>query len=586
MRRGHWLKPNAKTVIPHFHLCVATSIAPIAGEPDNHALVEVRWSQLLWDKGKLEVAMSGQGNHPDHFWDWCDEELTATPTTWIWFNKPEQDLPALLFTDLVHAGDFVRQYWVWGNPPVIVVGKLFGKSVKIVSPTNFLEDVVEDYETIHPPASAITTLDDGTDLGLHSRARWDLVRCRQAVTSILTFVHREDLGHLRTTIGGQSLQAYRHLHLPGKIGVHDNVQALHLERECPLGIPIECPRTGQIPGPIYVVDVNAIYPYVMANYPYPRKLLWYSEFDDVEQLQKTAETHLLIARVTGYDEDSQYLVKRGHAYEWSNSLLCDVLAGPDLDRALTRGKIKHVHQCAAYEGAGVFASWGLWAWELRQRYKERGDRLESCVAKALTVALWGQFAARLERWVPYPDHPPLTTEYGIFWDHKLNGDKIRCRAIAGVVDRFETREEPDNSMPAISAFVAAYARMYMTNLTRFLDPADIVYQSADAVHVTAKGYQRFCSLGLVEADCFGGLKLDHVAKEVFIEAPNVYCHDGLWKYAGRHQAAYQTGPTTWQWESPDRLSSAVLRPMDGRVRMNRHQVAVESASVPEPPAMP
>lgn len=579
MRRGHWLRPNHRTTIPPVHFCLATSSRPVKEGFAERELHGAALVELTWTAGRAEMGVPLVINDARLIWHYLEHHLPAKGTAWIWCLDPDQDIPLLGFTDLVERKVFVRDWWVWSQNVVLASGKLAGKKVKIQGVANWLDTIMGELDAIYPPFAACWPDDSAACDADGGQARSEVTRCAYFVGEVLSFVHREDLGNLRNTVGGQALQSYRHLHLQHPIDIHANKQALTLERSAALGFPVRCPVRGHYNAPLYVVDVNALYPWVMRNYPYPCKLHSYSETDDVPRLKELAANYLLVARVSGEDAQREYLVKRDNKCVWDYRLERDVLCGPDLDSALTRGTITHVHETAVYSGALLFEQWGQWAWDLRQRYKQRADAVGDAIAKALSVALWGRFAARSERWEAYDQCPAPMTRYGYFVHHPVDGPPAVCRAIAGVVDMLKDKTEPGDSAPAIAAFVACYARTFMDGIIALAGRDNLVYQVADALHVTEAGYEKLSAAGLVVAGQFGALKQVRRVEEAYYHGPNTFQHDGAWTQAGRLADADQVGEHEWAWESVESISSSIVQPPRGTVNVVPHRVTLSSELV-------
>jgi hypothetical protein len=564
-RNPHSMRPNPGTVIPENHLCVATGVRPFAATPTTVVLASVDMIQLHFVQGECTSQPLGGAMGSHDFWSKLSSYVNPKSQAWVWFLCPRQDLQALHFQWLVESGGFRRRFWYWSDPPVIIDGTLYGKPVRLLGLENWLPAGSIDADMLGANAGDGSEFDPGTGADYKSVAQYQCAELARAVSDLLAFAYREDLGHLKSTVGSQSLQSFRHLNLPeGKISVHANPAALELERSAPLGFPIEMVR-GPARSAITVLDVNSLYPYVMGNYPYPRHLLWYSEDISVEDVRRQSANALIIARVTLEDSGARYMVKEDDECKWATGRLQATLAGPDFDRALTRGVIRRVHRAAAYEGAGLFCQWSAWAWALRQRYADGRSPVCKTVAKSLGVALWGRFALQLQRWVaadeiPCPDNEP----YGEFWYDAGKGG-VKCRAIAGIVDRLETREEPYDSLPSVSAFVAAYARNYMTGLRAIAGEKNVVYQCNDALHVTPDGRAALVGAGLVDAARFGALKIDHEAARAHYLAPNVYQHDGELTVSGIPGVATEVEPGRWEWRSLARLSSAITAQPSVRV---------------------
>src|SRR5271154_4383994 len=212
MAQYHWLKKNPHTKIPQRHICVATVAKPHKHDPDLLQLAA--WGMVAGDfvGGKWVETDSCSDVPQETFWINLREQLAHKGKTWIWLLCPRVDLPCLRFTEQIESGSFSRRYWVFADPPVIIDGYLHARSVRIVGLANWLPG---DSFEIDVMANGEASL-HGYNTGHGSTSRYcaeHLAKATaKAVGRILATVHREDLGHLRNTVGGQSLQSYRHLH--------------------------------------------------------------------------------------------------------------------------------------------------------------------------------------------------------------------------------------------------------------------------------------------------------------------------------------------------------------------------------------
>jgi DNA polymerase type B, organellar and viral len=581
VRRAHWLRPNPNTVIPSRHLVVGTVVRRSSEASDRWELAAAAFQPLFAFGSRVTPGEPRVHTSDLDFWTDLRWYCHSPGQTWIWLAQPSQDLPALRFEGLIQSRLFTRDWWTWSDPPVILSGMLYGRRVMVVGIGNWLSD----WQSSEPNAALwCENRANAASPSVGDRkaaARLAVGSAASAVAGILRFVHREDLGHLKPTVGGQSLQAFRHLYPPDRLLIHDNVSALGLERDAALGQPIRQDARGEIPGPIYCCDVNSLYPWVMYSYPYPRKLLWHVERPTVERLRDSAAQCLLIARVSGYDPQREYLVQRDQACRWESDLRSDVLVGPDLDSALSRGVISEVHAAAGYEAAMGFEGWGQWAWELRQRYRDDDSDYYRELAKMLGVALWGAFAGRNSRWAA-SDHPhPDGQLYGRFTACTVDGQLEEYRVIAGVVDRLDHQCEPDNSCPQLSAYVACYARMHMDNLRAIAGAGNVLYQCADALHVNQAGLAAFVHAGLIAPNDFGQLKVSHTWASVYYHEPNIYRGDDEWTCSGRAVRAVEIPGSRWEWESLESLSAWTTHQPAGWLPAATHRVELRAA---EPPA--
>jgi DNA polymerase type B, organellar and viral len=570
MRRAHWLKGNPVTRIPRHHICIATTVRPFLRDSDDRVLDRVCIRVGHWDSGRWVEAGCSIHSNTASFTESMMTLLDAMRSAWVWMLRPAQDMPALRFTQRVAEGQIVRKWWVWGDPPVIVSGKWFGKPVTILGVPNWV-DVRRACDELELPPARCSTYAVNAVSPFDSPSYWEGARCSALVGRILKFVNEEDLGHLRPTAGGQAMQSYRHLHLgEQKILVDNHRSALALERSCAIGFPVCCTARGRISDPTYVVDVNSLYPWVMHAYSYPRKRTYFGTCASVDALRQSMQQYVCIAQVWGRDPQRTYLVQAGHRCVYTDLLQGETICGPDLDSFVTRGCCYRVGLVACYDAAPLFNAWGQWAWDMRMRYRARGDALGEMLAKSLSVSLWGKFAGTLGQWGPLPPGTKPPGDYGRWPLLVASGEVRECRSIAGIHEMLAEDVEPDISCPAISAFVAAYARTYMEGLRAIAGAEEVRYQCADALHVTHLGYMRLHGHRLIRPGDFGALKCAGPFTDACYVAPNVYRIGGRWVYAGRPVDARETAEGGCEWESPARLSQSVYSPMTGRVRMYHH----------------
>jgi hypothetical protein len=202
---------------------------------------------------------------------------------------------------------------------------------------------------------------------------------------------------------------------------------------------------------------------------------------------------------------------------------------------------------------------------MRQTAKAAGDAVGAAVAKSLAVSLWGQFAARLSRYVSTSEVPaPPGMEYGAF-DWLRYGGRVPCRVIAGQVDRLEERAEPTDAMPSVAAFVATNARTYMDGLKTLIGAENVVYQCADSLHVTDSGLRAALLADLVRPGVMGALKIVRTVRRPVYLAANTHILDGELTAAGIYGRAEEISPGKFRWRLPSRLLQTCLVPPSGLV---------------------
>jgi len=152
------------------------------------------------------------------------------------------------------------------------------------------------------------------------------IYCRQDVNVMLQgwkirrrYILDNDLGQMKSTIASQSFTTFRYRFMTQEIRRHRQPEVLWLERDAYRGGRSEAFYVGRVPDPpTYKLDVNSLYPYVMANHVYPYEVAGVLDRVTLTQLRKLMETYSVIANVDLVADEPVSLC--GHSAGTSTSL--------------------------------------------------------------------------------------------------------------------------------------------------------------------------------------------------------------------------------------------------------------------------
>ena len=327
----------------------------------------------------------------------------------------------------------------------------------------------------------------------------------------LDFLKEEKLGSLRYTISSQSFQCFLSNHYEGNIAIHNNQEAINLERFSYKGARTEAFRLGKIKGMSYKLDINKMYNFFMKNERYPIKLRYYSNIDkinfaQVKRIMNNKEKYLVIIDVTIKINENKFGFKQKGRLIFPTGTFRTGLTSPEI-ALLNQSEIVKIHQIAVYDSAILFKSFCTKFEELQYRFKEEKNDIYLYLAKLFPNTLYGRFGM-LKREV---------TEF-YFEDINYNGiinyynQKDEYEGfIFKYNDKFflqhKTRVESHNSFPAICAFVTAYARCYM-NLFLQKYKGEIYYCDTDSIFCSEKVYLEMLKDGFIDEKELGKWKLE------------------------------------------------------------------------------
>lgn len=387
---------------------------------------------------------------------------------------------------------------------------------------------------------------------LRRYCRRDTAIVREAVLGLIRFLREPDatgrpFGTWAETISSVAFKAYRLRFMRYPIELHCDPVAEALERASYHGGRTEAFYIGRdCPLPVYDVDANSLFPSVMLDRLFPRRLLQVRE-GDLGALRSTVETGGLVIAdiVVSVDRPSLPFV--------SDKLLFPVgtfrttLCSPELEVAFREGRVHEVGAWSVYEGAPLFTDYVAHVYAARLQAREEGREAVSILFKYLGNCLYGKFGQKRENWLclgPAPPGSPLvaTQEFvgaeGVTMTERIFGGQ-RWVADGPAAEAF-------NSFPAIASFVTSYARVVLLGAMRVAgdydphlgetDPRagrEFYYCDTDSLFLSQRGYDRLLAAGMIHAKALGRFKLERVGTErVRFDGAKFYEFDALRRRKG------------------------------------------------------
>jgi hypothetical protein len=338
--------------------------------------------------------------------------------------------------------------------------------------------------------------------------RRDVEVLYMALRKIWKWLDSEGVKTFMPTRAGQAMQIFDQLYDGSKIIRHDNQKASMLERQGYYGGRTDLWHVGTVKGPIYQLDVNSLYPYVMQQNLYPHELVEHLEWDGKRSLPIPADGECCTAEVLLQTSTHTYPVRNKKGTYFCKGKVRTVLAGPELVQAIQRGHVKKVLRLNRYRLANLFEGFITHYWESRRKAQIEGDDVANWIIKLLMNSLYGKFGQKTGEWV-YHDPGGLKGEYGQGW---VAGGGIpedtSYQVIDGKVFYRCERDEARKAFVAIASFTTAYARQYMETLKEMMGSGTYYYQATDSLYVDNEGYNTFKDKGMIDSSKLGSLKLE------------------------------------------------------------------------------
>jgi hypothetical protein len=367
----------------------------------------------------------------------------------------------------------------------------------------------------------------------------------RAVCNWSDFLRDEDMGKYCLTVASQAMQTFRHRYLAEDILIDADTKALEIARASYHGGRVECNYVGVLKGPLYLVDINSLYPYVMATYEFPTKLIATSIKPSFVEVRNIVERYLCCARVTVETtlpmvprvEDGKltFPVGRFDAY----------VTTPELVYLLEHEQMLEVTEIAVYEKSRPFVHFVQDLYQRRVNARANGSLVEAEHYKLLLNSFSGKWGQNGIKWTTVDRTDDSDVRFWPVVDAQKN-TVTHYRQWDGLIQRKDTCPESRESHPAIAAHITAHGRMVLWALMRKIPPKHYFYCDTDSLLVSEEGFKHVEES--ISDVILGGLKLVGEYSQGVIYGCKDYVLDGVRTCKGIRNQAVEIEPNTYRQE--------------------------------------
>ena len=328
-----------------------------------------------------------------------------------------------------------------------------------------------------------------------SPARWDAY-CRRdvkvMVRMVLTwmdFLKSNDLGGFAPTLAAQCFRTFRHRFMSHEIIIDADERSHVLSREAYHGGRVECFKLGRQEGPITGVDINSMYPSVMAENDYPHKLLGTYESQDQGRWGRLVKDFCIVARCVVHADAPCYPAMIDGRLNFPLGEFATTLCTPEIVLAMERGELLSMTDMSVYEKAPIFSAYVNFMWTRRLQAQDEGDAVSDWLFKHLGTNLYGKFG---QTGMVYETSDHIEDKR-CFKTDIYDADKgkwMKLRALGGLLQVMSREGESSHSFPAIAAHVTAYGRVLLWRYIERAGIRNLLYTDTDSLYLTAAGARR------------------------------------------------------------------------------------------------
>ncbi len=493
-----------------------------------------------WTKGKWFYFTTA-----DAFWTWLGDIVPNKTRVVLWAHNAGFDFRVLHGVTKAVEHGWEMKGAVIESPPFFVDLRRNRQTVIFCCSLNIFQESLKKLgEHVGITKGDWSDADESIEK-LIEYCKLDVTILKEVIEQWQQFVIDEKLGSFALTLASQAFTAYRHGYMKHKILVTDDDDELALSRRSYLGGRTECFYIGKFNEPRWLVDVNSMYPYVMAKHTYPARAFGYSTNLDVGDLTYALGKWLMTADVDIKISEPAIGVRRDGKLVFPIGEFRCSLTTPELKWVLKHGSITNVYAAAYYEADPIFKQWVTRIYKRRTELRGEGNTLYEWYVKKMLNSLYGKFGQNGIRFIHHDDSPDPDLRQ---WT-ELDADTkkvVKRRQIGTVIQQLEREAESRYSCPAIAAHVTAYARQYLWGLISIAGYDHCYYCDTDSLLVDEVGLLNLRHL--LQKDKLGALSVDLECAQGEIRCPKDYTFGDKSKTKGVRQSAVWTNGNTAEQE--------------------------------------
>jgi len=547
-RKAHCLIKGKTLSIPR-HVIIFDTETTSTDLPNGETKQELKLGWAVYRRSAHGRHLAVENWHffttAESFWHFVESVITPKQRLWIIARNMPFDFTIVKgWHFLRRAGYKLKFFHNAGLTTIITVQKSNASIVFIDSLNWFRESLAKTGERIGIPKLKID-FDTCTDSFLSTYCKRDVEIELANFKLFVKFLHGNHISRLTYTIGSTAMAAYLLNHYHKTIYIHNNKEALDLERASYRGGRVECFYIGELnDGKYHVLDVNSLYPFVMRNNLYPCKYKEISHKVTPSILRQLLQTFSVIAKVLIDTPFPAYAVKRERTI-FPIGRFWVSLTTPELKFALDNSHILKIDWAVIYHQAPLFKTYVDKFYALRQDFKSAGVSEYEEICKLLLNSLYGKFGQKADIWEKIglcPDEPDRVEVC-----YKAGSNRpYKIRYLLGEIFESTGTVEAFNSFPAISSHVTAYARMYFYQIMNIAKTPNYFYCDTDSLIVNETGFSNLYPL--LNKTKLGYLKLEESTSFVNIRGLKDYSTASKTVLKGIRKSAVQVSPMVYSQE--------------------------------------
>lgn len=335
------------------------------------------------------------------------------------------------------------------------------------------------------------TDDDGP---WYKRCRRDVEILKTGICAYLAWIEEADLGNWQLTGSGQSWATYRHKFLTHKMVVHDDEAALTAERRAMWAGRCEAYWIGELRGQtVSEWDFTQSYARIAGSCNVPVRLIGPMPTGYDWRRIVASEQSALLAEVEVETDVPVLPTSKDGRILWPIGRFTTTVWDVEIKAAIEAGAKVTVRKGWLYRLQPALKSWAEWIIELLDSPDNVCPAWRKAILKHWSRALIGRLAMTYSSWEEWAESPEMKVERGRLYDLDTK-EEYDVMQIGRGIWRDVGRVESPNSMPMITGYIQAIARVQLWQVMRALPPKVLLYVDTDSLLVTQEHHNTLADI--------------------------------------------------------------------------------------------
>lgn len=557
-RPAHWIRPNHAERIPHRWIVADTeAVSSMRGGDEVQALRcvdAVRWRDDL-DTGDHEEWHSGES--AEGFWGWVAAYCKRGARTVLWFHNASYDLRTLDCFRLLPELGFELEWCNLDRDVSVVTWRSDHGTLVICDTWTWLPKPLSEIGGMVGIGKPGLPDHDDSLSAWHTRCRADVSITAAAVRELLQFVRAEHLGNWQPSGAGMGYAAWRHRFLGHKILVHNDAPAIAAEREAMHAGRAEAwwhgPAAG---GPFTEWDMHMSYCRIAAECDVPVKLFAHDPNPTPAVHKWAMRTWTVLARVEVTTDVPVVPARVGDRTLWPVGTFETTLWQPELELITRTGGTYKVLEQWRYNMAPALRQWATWSMDTLAVADSPVTPVQRAWVKHQSRALIGRLGLRNATWTEWGGNPFGWLGITGLVDGET-GEQQRMMHVGGKTFVETGRREGRNSLPQITGYIMAVARVRLHDACSAAGVANVVHVDTDSLICNRHGSVALSAA--IAAGLPGGWRAKEKWHKIDVTGPRHYRSSGRRCIPGVPVAATETDPGVFRGEVWESLATSLQR---------------------------